>query len=199
MQQLSSISSKTEKDKMLNEELYLAYDPILIKERQDAKELCYIYNNLRPNETEKRKEILKKLFNKTGENFLIEPVFYCDYGYNITIGEEFYSNHNCVILDVCPISFGNNVMIGPNCGFYTAGHPINVQQRNSGLEFGKKITIGNNVWFGGNSIVLPGVTIGNNVTIGAGSVVTRDIPSNVTAYGNPCRVRKENPENASAK
>ena len=191
----TTTTAKTNKEKMLAGEMYNAEDPILVAERIHAKELCYDFNMLRPSEREKRKDIIKQLFKQTGKEFLIESQFYCDYGYNITIGDNFYSNHNLVLLDVCEITFGNNVFIGPNCGFYTAGHPINVEMRNNGDEFGKKITIGNNVWIGGNVCVLPGVTIGNNVTIGAGSVVTRDIPSNVTAFGVPCKVYKVNEEN----
>lgn len=114
----------------------------------------------------------------------------CDYGYNIHFGRNFYTNHNLVILDTATVKFGDNVFIGPNCGFYTAGHPVDVKQRNSGLEYAKPITVGNNVWFGGNVIVLPGVTIGDNTIIGAGSVVTKDIPANVIAVGNPCKVIK---------
>ena len=138
------------------------------------------------------KNIIKKLFKSTGENYKINPPFFCDYGYNISIGENFYSNYNLIILDVCEVSFGNNVFIGPNVGIYTAGHPVDVELRNNGVEYGKKIKIGNNVWIGGNVTILPGVTIGDNVTIGAGAVVTKDIPSNVTAFGNPCKVHKKN-------
>lgn len=188
---------KTEKQKMLDGEYFNACEKELMADRVKAKEICFDYNQLRPSDKEKRKEIIKKLFKKTGNDFHIESNFYCDYGYNITIGEDFYSNHNLVILDGCEVTFGNNVMIGPNCGFYTAAHPIDVDLRNECVEFGKKIIVGNNVWFGGNVCVLPGVTIGDNVTIGAGSVVTRDIPSNVTAFGNPCRVHKVNEENVN--
>ena len=133
---------------------------------------------------------LKKLFNKTGNDFLIEQNFQCDYGYNIEIGENFYSNHNLVILDPAKVTFGNNVFIGPNCGFYTPEHPIKAEERNKMLEYAKPITVGNNVWFGGNVTVLGGVTIGDNSVIGAGSVVTKNIPSNCVAVGNPCRVIK---------
>jgi len=183
---------KTEKEKMLNEEFYNASGEELTKEREYSKDLCYDYNHTRPSEKEKLKNIIKKLFKSTGENYKINPPFFCDYGYNISIGENFYSNYNLIILDVCEVSFGNNVFIGPNVGIYTAGHPVDVELRNNGVEYGKKIKIGNNVWIGGNVTILPGVTIGDNVTIGAGAVVTKDIPSNVTAFGNPCKVHKKN-------
>ena len=185
---------KTEKEKMLNEEFYDASGEELTKEREYAKDLCYDYNHTRPSEKEKLKNIIKKLFKSTGQNYRINPPFFCDYGYNISIGENFYSNYNLIILDVCEVSIGNNVFIGPNVGIYTAGHPVNVELRNDGLEYGKKIKIGNNVWIGGNVCILPGVTIGDNVTIGAGAVVTKNIPSNVTAFGNPCKVHKKNKE-----
>ncbi len=122
---------------------------------------------------------------------MIEPSFYCDYGYNIEIGENFYSNHNLVILDGGKVAFGDNVFIAPNCGFYTAGHPLDVKQRNRGLEYAYPIKVGNNVWIGGNVSVMPGVTIGDNTVIGGGSVVTKNIPSGVVAVGNPCRVLRE--------
>ena len=138
-----------------------------------------------------RKEKIKSILGKTKDNFLIEQPFVCDYGYNIEIGENFYANHNLVILDANKVKFGDNVFIAPNCGFYTAGHPINADMRNEGLEYAKPIEIGNDVWIGGNVVVLPGVKIGNNVVIGAGSIVNKDIPSNSVAVGNPCRVIKE--------
>ena len=165
----------------------------------NCKEILYDYNNLRPKELEKREEIIRKLFRKTGEEFHIESPFYCDYGFNITIGENFYSNHNLVILDGAEVIFGDNVFIGPNVGIYTAGHPIDVELRNKGIEYAKTIKIGNNVWIGGNVCIMPGVTIGDNVTIGGGTVVTKDIPSNVTAFGNPCKVYKVNEENIGKK
>lgn len=181
----------TEKEKMLNGEIYYEKCDELLKEREIAKELCYEYNILKPSEKNKRIEILKRILGKTKENFLIEQPFICDYGYNIEIGENFYSNHNLTILDGNKVKFGDNVFIAPNCGFYTAGHPLDYETRNKGLEYAKPITIGNNVWIGGNVVVLPGVTIGDNVVIGAGSVVNKDIPSNVVAVGNPCKVIKE--------
>lgn len=142
-------NAKTEKQKMLDEEYFYALEKGLVADRAKAKEICFDYNQLRPSDKEKRSEIIKKLFKQTGKNFHIESNFYCDYGYNISIGEDFYSNHNLVILDGCEVTFGKNVMIGPNCGFYTAAHPIDVDLRNECIEFGKKITVGNNVWFGG--------------------------------------------------
>ena len=182
----------TEKEKCHNGLLYDAnYDEELLKERSVCKDLCYEYNNLRPSMIEERSRIIRLLLGKTCKNFLIEQPFYCDYGYNIEIGENFYMNVNCVILDGAKVTFGNNVFIAPNCGFYTAGHPLDVKQRNEGLEYAYPITIGHNVWIGANVTVLPGVSIGDDSIIGAGSVVTKDIPSGVMAVGNPCRVIRE--------
>ena len=181
----------TEKAKMLNGELYDSSDKQLVDELIKAKKLCNQYNNLCIEDIEKENEIIKKLFSKTGNEFMIMPNFYCDYGFNIEIGEKFYSNHNLVILDANKVEFGDNVFIGPNCGFYTSGHPLDYQTRNKGLEYAKPIKVGNNVWIGGNVTVLPGVSIGDNVVIGAGSVVTKDISSNVIAVGNPCKIIKE--------
>ncbi len=181
----------SEKEKMLNGLLYNAVnDKELADERIKCKCLCKQYNDLSPDKTEERKELLKKILGKTGENYWIEPNFWCDYGYNIELGENFYSNHYCVILDPAKVKFGDNVFIGPFCGFYTAGHPVDVESRNAGFEYAKPITVGNNVWIGGHVSVMPGVTIGDNVIIGAGSVVTKDIPSNVIAAGTPCKVIK---------
>ncbi len=174
-----------EKEKMLSGVLYNPNLDGLYEERLRAKELCKKYN------LEENKDFIRELFGKVCENFQIEPNFYCDYGYNIEIGENFYSNHNLVILDPAKVKFGNNVFIGPNCGFYTPEHPLDYETRNSGLEYAKPINVGNNVWFGGNVTVLGGVTIGDNTVIGAGSVVTKDIPANVVAVGNPCKVIKQ--------
>lgn len=182
----------TEKEKMLAGKIYNAnYDEDLAKERLKAKDLCYEYNHLKPSDLENRSKIMKKLLGKTKGSFWIEPNFWCDYGYNIEIGENFYANHNLVILDANTVKFGDNVFIGPNCGFYAAGHPLDVARRNQGLEYAKPIEIGDHVWFGGNVVVMPGVKIGSNCVIGAGSVVTKDVPDGSLAYGNPCKaVRK---------
>lgn len=182
----------TEKEKMLAGFIYDAnYDPQLIADRQRCKELIRDYNDLRPSNTEGRTNLLKQLFGATGQTLLIEQPFHCDYGFNIEVGENFYSNFNLVILDCAKVTFGDNVFIAPNCGFYTAGHPLEAAERNKGLEYARPITVGNNVWIGAQVCVLPGVTIGDNCVIGAGSVVTRDIPANSLAVGNPCRpIRK---------
>lgn len=179
----------TEKEKMLQGLLYDAnYDSNLVQERIRCKEMCHEYNHLSPGKRKERTDLMKKILGKTSGEFLIEQPFWCDYGYNIEIGEDFYVNHNCVILDCAKVRFGSHVFIAPNCGFYTAGHPLDVEQRNQGLEYAYPITVGDNVWFGANVAVLPGVTIGENSVIGAGSIVSRDIPSGVIASGNPCRV-----------
>lgn len=181
-----------EKEKMLAGELYNAnYDEELIKERMNVKDKCFEYNNIKPSNIEDRTKLMKEILGKYKDNFFIEQPFMCDYGYNIEIGENFYSNHNLIILDANKVKFGNNVFIAPNCGFYTAGHPLDYEIRNKGLEYAKPITVGNNVWIGANVIVLPGVTIGDNVIIGAGSVVTKDIPPGVIAVGNPCKVMRK--------
>ena len=181
----------TEKEKMLNGELYMPdNDETLFNERIKCKTLCYQFNNLPPDKLDERKELIKKIIGKTGNKFWIEQPFTCDYGYNIEIGENFYSNHNLTILDCAKVTFGDNVFIAPNVSFYTAEHPIDYETRNKGLEYAKPITVGNNVWIGGNVTILSDVTIENNVVIGAGSVVTKDIPDNVVVAGNPARVIK---------
>ena len=181
-----------EKEKMINGFLYSPEnDEELYNDRLRAKDLCFEYNNLAPSETDKRRELIKQIIGKTADKYWIEQPFTCDYGYNIEIGNNFYANHNLIILDCAPVKFGNNVFIAPNCSFYTACHPIDKEKRNDGLEYALPITVGNNVWIGGGVTVLAGVKIGDNSIIGAGSVVTRDIPSSVIAVGNPCKVLKE--------
>ncbi len=182
----------TEKEKMLAGMIYDAnYDQTLVAERLECKEMCRDYNDLRPKDTEGREALLRRLLGEVKGSILIEQPFHCDYGYNIRVGDNFYSNYNLVILDCAPVTFGDNVFIAPDCGFYTAGHPIDVTERNKGLEYARPITVGNNVWIGAKVSVLPGVTIGDNCVIGAGSVVNRDIPANSLAVGNPCRVVKK--------
>ncbi len=179
----------TEKEKMLRQLMYDAnYDQQLIAERQQAKELCYDYNHLRPSDETSQRTLMQRLLGSSKEAFCILAPFWCDYGYNIEIGENFFANHNTVILDAAKVTFGDNVFIASNCGFYTAGHPIDTERRNQGLEYAYPITVGDNVWIGGGVQVMPGVTIGSNVVIGGGSVVVHDIPDNSVAVGNPCRV-----------
>lgn len=181
----------SEKEKMLRGELYKAIGcEELSKERAKVKDICFEYNSTPPSDLKKRYALIRQIIGKTKEKLHIESNFYCDYGYNIEIGENFYMNHNCTILDCAKVTFGDNVFVGPNCGFYTAIHPLDVKTRNEGMEWAEPITVGNNVWFGGSVTVLPGVTIGDNTVIGAGSVVVKDIPSNVVAVGNPCKVIK---------
>ena len=185
----------TEREKMLSGQLYCADEPELNAARHRADLLCRQLNALPMAETELRMEVLRQLLGKVGKNCAINPQFRCDYGSYIQVGENFFANYNGVILDCAPVTFGDNVFIAPNCGFYTAGHPLDYPTRNAMLEFAKPITVGDNVWIGGNVVVLPGVTIGSGSVIGAGSVVSRDIPENVLAVGNPCRpIRSINPE-----
>lgn len=163
-------------------------DKDLLDERTKAKELCFRYNQLPPSDIEERKKIMRRLLGKIKSGFSIEAPFWCDYGYNIEIGENFFANHNTVILDGGKVTFGDNVFVAPNCGFYTAGHPIDFERRNKGLEYAYPIKIGNNVWIGAGVQIMPGVTVGDNVVIGGGSIVVKDIPSNSVAVGNPCKV-----------
>lgn len=182
----------TEKEKMLKEMLYDANnDEDLLKERAIAKDLCFKYNQLMPSDVKNQKKILKELLGNVDDSTIVVAPFWCDYGYNIRVGKNFFANHNTVILDGAKVTFGDNVFIAPNCGFYTAGHPIDAKRRNQGLEYAYPITVGNNVWIGAGVHVMPGVTIGDHVVIGGGSVVVKDIPSNSVAVGNPCHVIRE--------
>ena len=151
-------------------------------------DICYDYNMTRPSDTKRREELIRKLFGKVGIAPYVEPNIFCGFGWNVEVGDYFFANNNCVFVDPGKITFGDYVFIGPQCGFYTAIHPLDTQRRNAGFEVAYPIKVGDNVWFGGGVKVLPGVTIGSNVVIGAGSVVTKDIPDGVLAYGNPCRV-----------
>jgi len=179
----------TQKELMLCGQLYNAADAELTQDRLDARQILYDYNHSRPDETNKRKLLLSQLF-RSDTSCYIEPAFQCDYGYNIAFGENFYANFNCVILDVCPVSFGKNAFLGPNVQIYTATHPLDAQERISGQEYGKPIIIGDNVWIGGSTVICPGIKIGHNVVIGAGSVVTKNLSDNVVAAGNPCWIIK---------
>lgn len=180
-----------QKERMMAGLPYKAWLDGLEEERMRNKKKLYEYNHCQPDEKEKIDELIKDILGKAGAGVHIEAPFHCDYGKNIEVGDHFYANYNCTILDVGKVIMGNNVKLAPNVSLYTAGHPIHPDSRNSGYEYGISITIGNNVWLGGNVVVNPGVHIGNNVVIGSGSVVTKDIPDNVIAAGNPCRVIRE--------
>lgn len=181
----------SEKEKMISGKPYKASDPELTKERYFAKELIFDLNSFRPYELEKRNKTFKKLLSKTKDTFYIEPPFRCDYGYNIQIGDNFCANYNLTILDCAKVTIGNNVLVAPNVSIFTAGHPLHYEIRNQDYEYAFPITIGNNVWIGGGVVINPGITIGDNSVIGSGSVVTKDIPENVIAVGNPCKVLRE--------
>ena len=167
---------------------YQAWKDGLHEEHLENQKRIYKYNNLPPDDREGKDRLIKEILGKTGESINIEAPFHCDYGYNIEVGENFFANYNLVILDVGKVRIGANAQIAPNVGIYTAGHPVHPESRNSGYEYGIDITIGDNVWIGGGVSIMPGVTVGDNVVIGGGSVVTKDIPDNVIAAGNPCRV-----------
>ncbi len=177
-----------QKERMLAGLPYKAWLDGLAEERLENKKRIYKYNNLPPEAEKEQDELIRQILGKTGENVHIEAPFHCDYGYNIEVGENFFANYNLTVLDVGKVRIGKNAQIAPNVSIYTAGHPIHPESRNSGYEYGIEVTIGDNVWIGGNVCIMPGVTVGDNVVIGAGSVVTKDIPGSVIAVGNPCRV-----------
>jgi len=185
------VVEKTEKQKMLAGELYLANDLELAADRKRAQRLLRIYNAVTEVEPEVRAQTLQELFGKLGEKVEIQPPFRCDYGSNIYIGNNLYMNYGCIVLDCNIVEIGDNVKCAPNVQIYTAYHPTDPQIRLSGKELAAPIKIGNNVWIGGSAIVCPGVSIGDNTTIGAGSVVVKDIPANVIAVGNPCKVIRD--------
>ncbi|SNC66238.1 maltose O-acetyltransferase [Hymenobacter gelipurpurascens] len=179
--------NRTEKEKMLAGELYQANEPQLVAERLKAKELCHRYNQ---EPVHLNKQVLAELLGYDTDAHLEAPLR-CDYGYNIRLGRNVYANYNLTILDCALVTIGDNVFMAPNVLLTTAGHPVEVAPRIAGWEFARPITIGDNVWLGAGVLVMPGVTIGENTTIGAGSVVTRDIPANSVAVGNPCRVIRQ--------
>lgn len=181
----------TEWERMVAGKIYFPGDDSLLEARQRARVLCRQYNDALPEEDELRDEILHQLLRSVGKDCWIEPTLRCDYGCNITVGDTFYANYDCVFLDAAPITFGNNVLVAPRVCFYTAGHPIDPSVRNTGLEFAAPITVEDDVWIGGSVTVLPGVTIGRGTIVAAGSVVTKDLPAGVIAAGNPCRVLRE--------
>ena len=170
---------------------YKAWLDGLSEERMENKKRIYRYNSLSPEQGEEQAALIKEIIGKCGENIWIETPFHCDYGWNIEVGENFFANYNLTILDVGKVVIGKNAQIAPNVSIYTAGHPVHPDSRNTGYEYGIGVTIGDNVWLGGNTVINPGVTIGNNVVIGAGSVVTKDLPDDVIAVGNPCRVLRK--------
>lgn len=181
-------TGRGEKEKMLSGRLYYSMDPQLRAERAAARKLTKSYNETDVDEDSRRRQILSQLFGELGTDCYVEPPFRCDYGANISVGERFYANFDCVMLDVAKIRIGDHVMLGPGVHIYTACHPIDAAVRNIDLEYAKEVCIGDDVWIGGNVTINPGVHIGNNVVIGSGSVVTGDIPDGVVAAGNPCRI-----------
>ncbi len=178
----------TEKDKMLSGAMYDPMDPVITAERNSARLLIQKINSINEEDREYRDSLFYQLVGNASDNLNIVPPFYCDYGYNISVGTNVFMNFNCCILDVMKVEIGDNVMLAPYVQIYTATHPLEAKERNSGREFAKPVSIGNDVWIGGGAIICPGVTIGNGVVIGAGSVVTRDIPDNVFAAGNPAKI-----------
>ncbi|WGV22355.1 MULTISPECIES: sugar O-acetyltransferase [unclassified Pseudomonas] len=182
--------SLSEKQKMLTGQLYHAGCPELQAEQIANKHWMHRYNSSVELLNDARHGLLIEHFGQVGEGTVIRPPFFCDYGYNISVGRNTFMNFNCVILDVLPVRIGDDCQIGPNVQIYTADHPLDPEVRRTGLESGRPVTIGNNVWIGGAAIILPGVTIGDNAVVGAGSVVTRDVPAGAVVVGNPARVRQ---------
>jgi maltose O-acetyltransferase len=178
---------KSQKEKMLAGELYDPLDAELTRERQRAREICRELNASSPGDVTTRTHLIATLLRATTDLWL-EPPFYCDYGSNISVGRKVFFNFNCVVLDVMKVTIGNDTLFGPAVQIYTAMHPIDADERRRGLEFAKPVTIGNDVWIGGAVVICPGVTIGDRAVIGAGSIVTRDVPADAFAAGNPCRV-----------
>lgn len=178
----------TEYEKMISSKIYNSTDPELIRLRSKAQDLCYEYNLLRPSDKDNQQDIMSRLLGSIGSKYEIRAPFYCDYGFNISIGENFFANFNTVFIDCSRIVIGNNVMFGPNCCIDGAGHPTDTVRRNEGYEYAYPITIEDDVWLGSGVHIMPGITIGRGCVIGAGSIVTKDIPPYSLAVGNPCHV-----------
>ncbi|AHI05453.1 hexapeptide repeat-containing transferase [Bdellovibrio bacteriovorus W] len=185
-------SKKSHKERMIAGELYLGTDLELIEDQRTVQTLVRDFNKSKPKDAGRRWDLLGQIFANVGKNTVIRPPFHCDYGYNISIGERCYLNFGCVFLDCTSISLGDEVLLGPGVQIYTAAHPLESIPRRQGWEFALPVRIDSGVWIGGGAIICPGITIGENSVIGAGSVVTKNIPANVLAVGNPCRVIKEN-------
>lgn len=179
-----------EREKMISGEMYDPSDEQLVKDREAAKIFCKEYNLTDDTNYDLRKKMIQNFLGKTGDKLHIESNFRVEYGYNIEIGENFYSNYDCLLLDICPIIIGDNAMLAPGVHIYSATHPLDPEERNSGKEYGKPVKIGNNVWIGGRSVIAPGVTLGDNVVVAAGSVVTKSFPDNVVIGGNPAKIIK---------
>jgi maltose O-acetyltransferase len=181
----------SEKAKMLNGNLYDASDSELVAEREHARELTRQYNQTTETDPERREDLLRDLLGATGDDCWIEPPFRCDYGSNIHVGENFYANFGCVVLDVCRVEVGRNCMVGPGVHIYTATHPLDAAERTAGAEYGEPVTVGNDVWIGGRAVINPGTTVGDGSVVAAGAVVTEDVPSGVVVQGNPATVVRE--------
>jgi maltose O-acetyltransferase len=175
----------TEKEKMLAGDLYDASDPELVAERERARELTRRFNETGPSAGETRRRLLRELFGSSGEDVSVEPSFRCDYGYNVHVGDGFYANFDCVVLDVRPVRIGRNCLVGPGVHVYTATHPVDAARRIEGPEYGKPVTVGEDVWIGGRAVINPGVTVGDRAVIASGAVVTSDVPDDVVVRGNP--------------
>ncbi len=188
---ITFIMMMTEKEKMVAGELYDPLDEVLVADRMRTRLLLQQLNQSREDEPEIRRAILQQLLPEAAADLWLQPPFYCDYGYNLYIGERVFFNFNCVVLDVAPVHIGSRTMFGPNVQIYTATHPLDHAERSSGVEYARPINIGEDVWVGGSAVICPGVTIGDRAVIGAGSVVTKDIPADVFAAGNPCKVIRQ--------
>lgn len=181
---------ENEWQKMLDGEIYDAGRQEFLDKLMETRESLWIFNNLRPSETARMREILARLLGSHGKHFTVNQPFRCDYGCNIHVGENFFANFNLTILDEARVEIGDNAFIGPNVSIFTACHPLDPESRNTFVEWAEPVKIGNSVWIGGGAVILPGVTVGDNVVIGAGAVVTKDVPSNVAVGGNPARIIK---------